>query len=185
MSTIDKVQNGDVLLFEGRGLYSAVIRARTRSTITHAGIAVVYQAPIGIDYKVRRRILVIEAHADGGVDVNSIEQSRKGSRRIWHYGLDESIDRDAVVAHALDQCGDAYAEPRQFVRSWILPRWIRDKLGLAPDSAVDRWHCSELVFSSLIAGGFQPSEPIDAAAVAPVDLRRLEILTHKGEVCLQ
>lgn len=167
-----EIASGDVLLFEGAGFYSGLIRARTRSAITHCGIA----------WRAYGRLFVIEALVAPGVDVNPLGRVIERPGRVHWLRLDPTIDRGAVVSHALDQWGERYSSWRQIIRSFLAPAWLRTWFGLADDREADRWFCSELVLSSLYAGGFRPahSRPASPATVAPVDLLLCECLELKG-----
>lgn len=166
-----EIQNGDVLLFEGQSFYSRVIRAWTRSPIVHCGIA----------WRAFGRLLVVEALVGSGVDVTPVSATVARPGLVHWYRLDPTIDRGAVLSHALDQLGERYASWSQLARSFGLPASIRQRLGLVDDRDADRWFCSELVLSALYAGGYAPLDRrLSPATVAPAELIYLDCLERMG-----
>lgn len=160
------IKSGDVLLFEaGDDLWSQIIQWRTGSPFTHCGVA----------WRSLGRLFVVEALISPGVTVQPLSRRiERGARVHWH-ALVDTIDRSAVVGHALAQWGRPYSSLWQFVHSFVVPGWLRR--GEA-DLAADRWFCSELVLSSLENGGYRSFMP--PAVTTPGDLASLDCLRPRG-----
>lgn len=171
-----QIADGDVLLFEGHGFWSALIRAQTASRITHAAFAL----------RVQHRLVCLEAAEGRGVQIWPLsDYLRRGLIVRWHRLRDHEyqIDRRAVVAHALAQWGKPYASWRQFARSWSIAGGVlRRVLGLAADQDAGRFFCSELVAESLKFGGWTPeaNDPTEPARTSPGDLALFSCLQPEG-----
>lgn len=164
-----RIASGDVLLFEGRSLASRLIRLRTESRLSHAGLA--FWAP--------GRLGCLEA-VGRGVQLWPLRNYVEAGHRVWWYRLAASpAARDVVCRRALERWGAPYAHPRQFLRSWgLFARRLARWGGWPLDTHPERVFCSELVAEALLAAGL--AEGIEPARTAPGDLVFLPCLQLRG-----
>jgi len=165
------IQNGDVLLFGGKAVYSHIIKWWTKSDYSHAAMAVWVDLPT-----VGRTLCVIEAHVFKGVRLIPLDTAIKVD--YWDYGgtahwlpLKGTSNRCRanLVNFCLDQWGNGYASPYQFMLIGShVGRWIRAKRGESFDTDIKKTHCSELVSRAFCNDGYDcPKEP---ALIYPNDL---------------
>lgn len=175
-NTRHSIRNGDVLLFAGRSLWSRIIQQRTRSRISHCGLAV----------WIGDRLAVLEAHERCGVRLHPLSKHLAAGAEVYWYAMEDPfIERPAVVRHAFAQWGQPYAPWRQFLRSWgILTRRAARRAGLAVDVDPKRWFCSELVLGSLQAGAYCNHDVHKriSAETSPGDLQFLPCLQLRGRL---
>lgn len=167
-----KIQSGDILLFEGRGFWSALIRFATSSRISHAGIVV----------DLHGRVACLEAAEGRGVQLWPVSAYlAKGLKIHWYRLLDDEydLDRQSVVDFAFSQWGKRYASWNQFARSFTLV-WsgVAQRIGLPADSDGERWFCSELVAGALRYAGL--ADERTPARTSPGDLQFLKCLKYEG-----
>ena len=136
-----QIQDGDLLAFEGRSVFSWLIRCVTGSAITHVGFAM----------WVRRRLCVLEAMEGRGVRLVPLsDRLRNGAVVHWSVYSSQIKTRQEVVTHAIAQWGKQYASPWQLLRSFgWLSRRISDRMGWRSDTDPERFFCSELIAASL------------------------------------
>lgn len=142
------IQNGDLLLFAGHGLFSSIIRWRTSSRITHAGIAAWWHG----------RLMVLEAVNRVGVRVYPLSEYLRRRVTVYWFALNPAYKRIYVVRRALSHVGQRYANWQQFIRSWGLGVCKR-LLRLPDDTDEDRFFCSEMAIVCLQAGA-SPESPV-------------------------
>jgi hypothetical protein len=155
------IENGDVLLFEGRSWFARAIKLRTRSKFSHAGIA------LWIQTGGTRRLFICEAMEPWGVRLHPLgrylEECTRRGEVVHLYQLDRTVDRDKVAGYAVEQAGKRYASVWQFLVSWGRVtgffRWLFGKK--VCDTNPDRFFCSELVAAALRAGGYVPAPEAD------------------------
>src|SRR5690606_24802877 len=135
------IQDGDVLLFKGRGLLSRLISIFTGSEYTHSGIAVWWN----------ERLMVLAAVGKGvwAVPLSWRLATYKGTAYWWTADDDKPrdmgvvLDRARIVARAKIELGKEYA-------SWLLVRLARRILlhvrgGADPMRPPERLICSQYV----------------------------------------
>lgn len=123
----EKIRNGDILLYKGRGFVSWAIKFFTRSEYSHAGIAVWWYD----------RLMVMEALSKG-VIVNPLRRSvgrYKGSVEWWTLKKDFDInndDRKKMIIFAQEELGKDFAFWGLFlfalVISFVIPLGKKDFL---------------------------------------------------------
>lgn len=169
-----QIQPGDVLLFEGRGFWSSVIRLRTASKITHAGFA----------FEVHGRLACLEAAEGSGVRIHPLDTYLAAGHRIhWHRLLarEYGVSRERVMDFALGEWGKRYASATQFLRSFgFAAARLANRCGCKIDTNADRWFCSELVQQGILSGGWKPEAEIHPAQTPPGDLAFLPCLKPEG-----
>lgn len=186
------LQPGDVLLFEGRGLASAVIRWRTGSYRTHAGIVETADGESG------RRVLVIHSREWRGVLVEPVSSLlARGERVAWFRHVAAAgipaegdggawdvapLDRPAIVAWAWDRVGDPYAWSAigRFARS--LWPWARPLSPVDGTPLPRRAICSAFVAGAVFAGGRDLVPNRAEAVTSPGDLEASGLLLYAGEL---
>lgn len=182
---ITEIRNGDVLLFRRSStLFGRLIRFRTQSPYSHAGIAA-WMLVGG-----RRYLCVIEAMEGVGVRVfplpRYLEQASKDGFLIdWFEIIDTSISRDWVAAYAMSTVGKKYASPWQFVWAWgCMSQWVRRIFRLAADTDSERLFCSELVAAALEYSGYVPDAdlPQEAAETSPGAIALFPCLRRRGSL---
>lgn len=167
-----KVQNADVFAFEGRSFFSRLIQLRTHSYITHVGFAI--WVKFGVESA--NRLCVLEAMEGAGVRLVPfswvLKKRRKAGEPVHWLQLHDEFDREEILGFALEEWGQPYASPIQFVNSFgLLTSWLRRKLGFPSQLDPHRWFCSQIVAKALIRGGFRPIPPnIIPAEVSPSDV---------------
>lgn len=168
------IRNGDILLFEGRSLFARLIKLRTRSPFSHAGVA------LRIAADGTERLCILEALEPWGVRLypldRYLEQCHRRGERVHWYSLEAGINRDKVAGFTLSQWGKRYASVWQFLVSWgRCTGLVRRLLGwTSTDTNTERFFCSELVAGALNAGGYQADAEDDLPPAA----------THPGAVAL-
>lgn len=164
-----KMRAGDVIAFGGTGWISRLIKAFTRSRVSHVGVI--------LEINEHGRIMVMESttlHGNKkGVQINRL------SRRIQHYKGDvwwlplshqvrEAADMAAFWHFLWDQDGKKY-DTWQAIKS-ALPSFIHRE-------HFDKIFCSELVAGAAEAAGMIPK--INASEATPADVVNFSIY-HKN-----
>lgn len=180
---LQRIQTADVLLTEGRSLFARAIRLRTRSQFSHAGMC------IWVWWGRAKKLAVIEALDWQGVRLYPVERyvrdcTARGERVHWYALVDPAVNRQHAAELALGAWGSQYASWKQFAASfarWSRPVW--QLAGLADtDTDPFRWHCSELVASSLFYGGYYPPEGDETKPwrCTPGDISQFTCLQRRG-----
>ena len=161
---VNKIGTSDVLLTEGRSLFGRLIQGRTHSRFSHAGLLVWIHAE-----RSPPSLAIVEALDWVGVRLYPIEKylrdcAQRGECVHWFAVTDQALNREAAASFALSWWGNRYANWQQFAASfarWSRPLW---KIIGLKDADTDpfRWHCSELVASSLLFGGYRPPDGDEA-----------------------
>jgi len=183
------IKDGDVLLFEGRRLFSWGIKLATRSRYSHVAIAahvdfVDDQPPI---------LCVLEALEGVGVRMYPFCRYMLNCENeqcpVHWFTINETwapkIDRQAVVRYAVKMQGFPYAPWWQFAigASWIWKQ-IR-KLRGEPLTAPGEWfHCSRLVMQALQDAGYdgEEVETVPPGMVSPGWVSELRCLRQVGQI---
>ena len=168
-------QDGDLLAFRGRGLFSTAIKLKTFSRVTHVGLTVYF----------RGRICVLEAREGRGVRLVPLDHylGDCNVRVQWHPLLSEKyrINRQVAIEWAVGQLGKRYASPWQLVRSWgLLSAPLCDYFGLPIDTNPQRFFCSEFVLDFVRAGGYLENGHRVAARTSPGDVLELDCFDKNG-----
>jgi hypothetical protein len=182
----DKFEVGDVLLFEGRAWYSALIKQWTLSKFSHAAIMLRIKADGAMIPS------VVEAIEPYGIRVYPLkrymQQCAKRREVVhWYRVTDDNVNREKVVRYALEQWGKRYVSPWQMVLSF--GRWARMFMRLFGHATPvnldpDRFFCSELVASALQFAGYRPDldEGFSPVTTDPGSIANLPCLQRKGLV---
>ncbi len=173
---LPQIKTGDVLLFRGRGLWSWMVKVRTKSVYTHAGVALRIKAN-GCE-----RVSVLEALEPWGVRLHPLDQYVAAGESVdWYEVTDPAVNREKVASFALRQWGLRYAW-RQLLWSFSRLAWLARRVLRRPLRDVDpeRWFCSELVAAALRHAGAQTDEDLVPIATAPGDVARFTCLRRRG-----
>lgn len=177
-----KVKTGDVFTFAGSWLMSKAIRWWTNQPVSHTGLAIWLK----IGEESRDRLCILEAMEPGGcrlLPMSYLFPQYWGSDTniYWQSITDQSVSGTKAVEWALEQWGKPYASWLQFL-TIMSPAFkkFRQKIGLPLKVGTDRYHCSELVTHSLIAGGFKFSS--DPSLMTPGDVQKFTCLSEPVEV---
>lgn len=169
------IQDGDVLLFRGRGLVSWLIRSYGRSPYSHAAMAL-WVGNVLLCLEIR------EFKCGRAVTLSS--QVRKYSGRIDVYRPSSYYRYDGAGAAVamLRKCGSEYGYWGVVV-AWLrhLP-FVRLAMPLPREnggSATHREYCSEAVANAMRTGGGLDVHRLPDRACEPADLGWSEKLTFK------
>jgi hypothetical protein len=176
------IQDGDILLFKGRGLLSRLISMFTRSEYTHSGIAVWWN----------ERLMVLEAVGKGvwAVPLSWRLATYKGWAYWWtadeHKLREKSVvlDRASIVARAKIELGKEYA-------TWLLVRAARRILlrvrgGAAdPLRPPDKLLCSQYVSQAYRAGNLDLIEDEPDSFTTPAHLASCGYLRNRGQIYIE
>lgn len=174
------ITNGDLLFFRGKLLHSRIIQRWSRSVYSHVGIAHWIKSD-GVS-----RLAVVEAMEGKGIRLFPLRRYlEQGDDVDWYQVTDKSINRDKVVAWAMDRWGKQYARPRQFIRSFVTVPLL-NSLGIATKLDNDRWFCSQFSTEALMNGGWTPAadDMIKPELAAPGDVAMFSCLHRQGPLLL-
>ena len=139
------MQDGDLLFFSGKSIWSRIIKARSNSKFSHVGMMFWFNG----------EQWVIEALEGKGVRLvpRSIWKHWKGKTTAMTLTLTGS-QREKMIRYALHHVGCEYASRRQFVRSFSLV-WskLANWLKLRADTDRSRFFCSELCLAAIRNAG--------------------------------
>lgn len=176
---LPNIRTGDVLLFRGTSLFSWLIKLRTHSVYSHAGVV----------QKIRTnghiRTWVIEALEPLGVRAFPIERDvAQGAKIDWFQLDDPAINPELVADYAMEQVGKFYEMAGLWWSFSWLARGLRrifrfHRLTARLDNS-DRWFCSELVAAALAHAGFKSDEGLVPIATDPGSVARFTCLRRKG-----
>lgn len=173
-------RTGDIVAFNGTGPFSAAIRWKTRSPVTH--VAMVLETylkdpgmPIEYDEYSPRWLQLGEA-MEGGVKLNDAKarMSDPDWTDIWHLSLHYGLDFNAqcLIEFAAETLGRPY-DVRQAILS-AFDRFTESKRDYR------RFFCSEWCAAALQAIGVVP-QSVNASEATPIDVCRWRIF----ERCVQ
>lgn len=166
-----RVRDGDVLAFKSKGFWSAAIRLRTESRISHVGFAI----------RVRGILCALEARERQGVRIFPLRRyAEDPSYEVDWYRLraeEFNLQRASVIEAALEQWGKLYASPWQFVRSFgRIAEPLADYLGVPKSVNPDRFFCSEFVLQCLRRASYLGNPQYLPEQAAPGDIVELDCL---------
>ena len=182
---LSQIRSGDVLLFRrSTSLFGRLIRLRTESPYSHAGIAV--QLQVGPF----QQLFVAEALEGVGVRLFPLPRyvrqcHAEGCLIDWFKIISPEVAGEWAAAYAVDQVGKRYASSWQFVWSWgWASSWWRRLTGRPADTDPERFFCSELVAGALEYAGYVPDDdlPQEAAETAPGAIALFPCLQRKGAI---
>lgn len=167
----DKIKDGDILLYKGKGLLSKAIRLLTKSEYSHAGIAVWWNY----------RLMVLEAVGKGVVltPMSKNLEHYKGSVH-WFTSIKHipQTKRLKMVDFAQQELGKEYSKWSLIVLGYILifgkDRNKKDKFKRA-NSLI----CSHYVAQIYNHGGIDLTKNVSDAFTLPEDIAKSNKLIHK------
>jgi len=173
-----QIATGDVLLFRGTSLYARLIKLRTESQFSHAGV--VYRMKING----HTRLCVFEALEPGGVRLYPLDMYVDAGEDIHWYQLNDlTIDREKVADFVQRQWGKRYAMKQiwwSFSRLAGLLRYLfRWKL---TEAEKNQFFCSELVAAALAYAGYKTDDGLLPMTTSPGDLVLYPCLQRKGQL---
>ncbi len=168
-----EIQDGDVLLFQGRRLLSYAIRWVTGSQYSHAGVVARWG----------ERLMVLEADEAGviAVPISRCVQTYYGGVEWWTF--DGPLDRPKVVDDARTQLGKRFAVwgmIRVLRRFWS--RQVVARVAPDPKRPPTRFFCAQYVSFAYRAGGVDLVPPERDDVTTPADIatahgmRRIAVL---------
>ena len=147
------IKNGDILACTGNELFSKAIKFFTKSKYSHVGIAFWLKTIEGFDY----RLFILEAVDGAGVRIYPLSEALNeyGSGNIDLYKL-KNLDGNLVLSYALDKIGKDYVTFWQlFLIVSKITKYIRRLWDKDDETKENKYHCSKLVFNSLIHAGYK------------------------------
>lgn len=174
---VREIEDGDLLAFHGRTIFSWWIRVVTKQRVTHVGIAV----------WIRGRLYVLEAVEGRGVRIHPLDDYLRDRKlRVdWHelYATQYGVDVEKLLDEAFANVGKRYAPWWQFFRSWgVLTRWIAGLMEWALDCDDERFFCSEHVLWCLRRAGYTGEGYRDTATATPGDVCELPCFHRVGQL---
>lgn len=179
-----RISDGDLCFFGGVKPHSRIIKMRSLSRFSHVGLF------FWAVHALERRLYVVESVEPYGVRIYPFakylaECEADGCAVDWYQLLPRHIDVSHAVRHCLDRVGNRYADPRQFIRSFL---WtgdmIRRLFGLPVDTNRGRYFCSELIAEAYMAAGFKATNgiPSHPAQTTPGDVAHYPCLVRQGRL---
>jgi hypothetical protein len=168
------IKNGDVLMFQGKYRSSFLIKRLTRSSYSHAGIAVWWN----------KRLMVMEAVEEG---VRIIPLSRKiesyrGSVEWFTCNREISKrDRLRMVISAQEELGKRYAKWKTIVFAWkiLFKRKVSDKDELRKENKL---FCSQYIARIYNSVGLDLKEGRADRFTSPEDIANSDLLRPRRGV---
>lgn len=134
----NKIENGDVLTFEGKAVFSRIVQWWSGSPISHIGVA--YYLPVNGT----RYLCSIEAMEGKGLRIVPLHLIWGEYVNVWVQKHDQNPIE--VVDRMVNLLNDRYANKKQFLlMASKLWRWVRTKIGFPIDTSRTSWHCAEAV----------------------------------------
>lgn len=167
------IRDGDIILFRGESSVSQIIRAITRSSYSHAGLATWWN----------KRLMVLEAAGTGVVarPLSRVVSHYNGKLELWT--TDEALDREKVIESAKLELGKEYA-------LWGLARILRSILigvGKQPDpwSPPEKFVCSQYVSYAWRAGGIDLAQGAADEFTTPEHIAKAPQLRQVGRLSVE
>lgn len=165
--TRDEIEDGDVLLFQGTGLFSRLIRWATRSRYSHSGIALWWND----------RLMVLES-TDPEVRVMPLSILVGHYPRVDLYRPNLDVNHVAVFEASTEALGKRYAV-------WTIVRYVRRILfrirgGGDPRKPPDKFVCSQLVSFAYREAGIDLDSANPDEFTTPEALSKSPFLTFVG-----
>ena len=178
----DQIKTGDILLFQGHGLFSWLIKLRTRSVYSHAGIVQ------RIKTNGHSRVWVIEALEPFGVRLFPLQRYLLNGDDIdWYQIVDPNVSGEKIADYAIEQVGDHYSFRGLFYGFTTFGRFLRSIAALHKASKLARWSpknwfCSQLVAKAAANAGFKSDEGKVPIETGPGDLARYSFIRCRGKL---
>jgi hypothetical protein len=200
-----RIQTGDVFLFQGSSIFGRLVKLRTLSRYSHAGIALRVKAD-GCT-----RVCVLEALEPHGVRMFPLDQYLEGKDRVDWFAITEDyvympqvplvgepgtdpeirlpddgrINREKMAAYALKQWGRRYAWRQLFWSFSITGRFLRYLFRWnLTQREKGKFFCSELVAHALAHAGYRTEDGLTPIQTTPEDVSRYPCLQRRGELTL-
>lgn len=165
--TRDAIEDGDVLLFQGAGIFSRLIRWATRSAYSHSGMAIWWND----------RLMVLESTSPE-VRVMPLSILIGHYPRVDLYKPVEDFSRVQLFEAATEALGKRYAV-------WTIVRYVRRILfrirgGGDPRKPPDKFVCSQLVSYAYREAGVDLDKDNPDEFTTPDALSRSKLLRLAG-----
>jgi uncharacterized protein YycO len=163
----DTIDDGDVLLFQGTGLFSRLIRFVTRSTYSHSGLAIWWND----------RLMVLESTTPE-VRIMPLSILIGHYPRVDLYRPTKQLNRVQMFDAATEALGKKYAV-------WTVVRYVRRILfkirgGGDPRKPPDKFICSQLVSFAYREGGLDLNPNDSDEFTTPEDISKSESMILVG-----
>lgn len=160
-----QIRHGDVLLFRGRGLFSCIIKRRTRSTYSHAALA----------FWIGSRLMLAESREGQGVRLLPLSAAVRDVAVHVYRPRQPLLAREADVVfdRALSLLGQAYGwhEIGRIALS-LIPGWPAPTWSPRDDRPSSSPICSQYVSICYRAAGRDLVPNLDDGSTTPGDLSR-------------
>jgi hypothetical protein len=171
------IKNGDVLMFQGKYRSSSLIKRLTKSSYSHAGIAVWWN----------KRLMVMEADSKGVAISRLSSKLEKYKGKAELYTSKEEIskeDRDRMIDFAQEELGKEYATWKALVFGWkiLFKKKLSEKDELRKENKL---FCSQYVARIYNAGGKDLKKNRDDRFMSPNDIANSKELKRKGVFLLR
>lgn len=172
----DQIRNGDVFMYEGKTVFSSIIRWVTRSPYSHAGMAAWWN----------ERLMVMEAKGNGVVTSpfsRSISHYKGGVE--WLTCVKEISDQDRLrmVIFAQEELGKSYGRWKAILLGIkiLLERDLdrRDRL-----KTENKLFCSEYVARIYNSIGLDLKKQRSDRFMKPVDIANSPLLEKSGKIII-
>ncbi len=175
-----EILDGDLLFFEGTGVFDWLIRWWTGSHFSHVAVCV-WDTIAG-----EKTLCAFEAEPGIGVRMNPLDRyldyrEKEGTRVIW-YSLQgpPAKHRDMMVKYCRNVWGENYSHWWQFVWSFGPLAKLRRKLGLNPEINPERPFCSWVASAALRHAGYRPAGDVPPSMTSPADVAKYDCLKLRG-----
>jgi hypothetical protein len=166
----------DILMFKGEGLLSSIIKWKTKSVYSHAGLAVWWND----------RLMVLEA-VGKGVEARPISYTLKhyhGSIDYFRPKEDSGInddDRSKMIVYAQEQLGKEYAKKHlvKFFFKLLFNRKLSKKDESGP---VSKFFCSQYVSAVYQKAGFDLKINLSDKFTSPEEIASSPLLENAGTI---
>ncbi len=172
----EQFKNGDILMFKGEGLLSSIIKWKTKSEYSHAGIVAWWND----------RLMVLEAIGKG-VETRPISYALKHYHGSIDYfrSKDEAgikdADRSKMISFAQEQLGKEYAK-RHLVK-FFFKLLFNAKLSKKDKSGpVSKFFCSQYVSAIYQKAGFDLKMNLSDKFTSPNEIASSPLLEKVGEI---
>ena len=168
-----RVRDGDILLFQGKGWVSRIIRWGSDSTYSHAGLTAWWGERLLVFQSAGRGVEVLPVSSavyeyDGQVDWWVVKREREAE-----------LDRGELLRHAVTQLGTPYAKTGVLELMW---RMAIGKFRGRRDPRVDPegMFCSQYVSYCYRKAGLDLRPDTDDACTSPGDLATCGVLENRA-----
>ena len=172
------IEDGDVLLYEGKGFLSWCIKTLSRSRYSHSGIAVWWNDRLMVMEAIRKGVVVTAlsrnvSHYHGNVEWRTAKKSISEDRRL------------AMVTFAQKQLGNEY----NFLEAVVIGIKIilmklanRVLVRFGKEMAIEdrRVICSQFVADTYASIGIKIKRVVAPPFITPEDIQKSSLFTFKG-----